>query len=361
MRYLDMGLSNRSVHLGMIAKCNYNQNHGLLLGFRKTRHVPGKKTRDVEHKIFYFEKDLKLVIKENTLVSYLSYDYDNFSAKAENVLPLTDLIIHHDRRTKFREDRALHDDEAWNLINEAKPFIDYSITNRNCIVYYPIIEGDICYLYHGLWGIGLYWHEEAYIYKMFKDICENRETHYAGWPSFEQTIVIINELKNYVESINAEEIINTYTIERHEEYFTRPGKDFNFYDIYKVSILRTEDKYLQFLLPSKGELIEHDEVTSLHGYRTGVFPLKEEAEAAQEKAKSIYSKEDHFAYLLRDFFMSEKEKELTAKTSEMTAKALEMEIPYKFDIVSAEKVINRFQGTIDDQLFVRLLDDYNQL
>ncbi len=351
MRYLDMGLSNRSVHLGMIAKCNYNQNYGLLLGFRKTRHVPGKKTREVEHKIFYFEKDLNLVIKENTLVSYLSYDYDNFSAKAENVLPLTDLVIHHDRRTKFREDRALHDDETWNLINEAKPFIDYSFNDRNCVVYYPIIEEDICYLYVGLWGIGLYWHEEAYIYKMFKDI---RETHYAGWPSFEQTIVIINELRNYVESINAEEIINTYTIERHEEYFTRPGKDFDFYDIYKVSILRTEDKYLQFLLPSKGELIEHDEVTSLHGYRTGVFPLKEEAEAAQEKAKSIYSKENHFAYLLRDFFMSEKEKELTVKT-------LEMEIPYKFDIVNAEKVINRFQGTIDDQQFMRLLDEYNQL
>ena len=346
-----MGLSNRSVHLGMIAKCNYNEKYGLLLGFRKPPHVPGQETREVEHKIFYFEKELKFVIKENTLVSYLSYDYDNFSAKAENVLPLTDLIIHHDRRTKFREDRVLHDDEAWNLINEAKPFIDYSINDRECVVYYPIIEDDICYLYDGLWGIGLYWDKEAYIYKMFTDI---RETHYAGWPSFEQTIVIINEIRNYVESINAEEIINTYTIERHEEYFTRPGKDYNFYDIYRVSILRTEDKYLQFLLPSKGELIEHDEVTSLHGYRIGVFPLKEEAEAAQEKAKSIYSKQNHFAYLLRDFFMSEKEKELTVKT-------LNMEIPYKFDIVNAEKVINRFQGTIDDQHFVRLLDDYNQL
>ena len=52
--------------------------------------------------------------------------------------------------------------------------------------------------------------------------------------------------------------------------------------------------------------------------------------------------------------MSEKEKELTVKT-------FEMEIPYKFDIVNAEKVINRFQGTIDDQHFVHLLDDYNQL
>lgn len=349
MKYYDLGTSKQSVHIGMIAKCNYNQNYGLLLGFRKAPHVPYQKTI-IEHKIFYFEKDLGLVYKQNTLVSYLSCDYDNFSPKAEYVLPLTDLIVHHDRRSKLREDRALHDDETWRLINEGKPFINYS-DDRDCIVCYPIIDGDICYLYEGLWGIGLCWDVEAYIYKMYNEI---QKLHYTEWPSLEQTIVKINELKNYVESINAEEIINTYTITKSEKYITRPGKDFNYYVISKNYNLHTDDKYLQFLLPSKSDLIEQEEVTSLHGYNEGVFPLIEETETAQEKAKSIYSKEKHFAYLLRDYFMNEKEKELTVKT-------LNKEIYYKFDIENAEKVINRFRGTIDDQQFIRLLDEYNQL
>lgn len=334
----------------MIAKCNYNKNYGLLLGFRKAPHVPYQTTK-IEHKIFYFEKDPGLVFKENTLVSYLSYDYDDFSAKAEIVIPLTDLIVHHDRRTKMREDRALHDDETWRLINEAKPYIDYSSVARDCIAYYPIIEGDSCYLYKGLWGIGLYWDVQGDIYKMFNDI---RETHFDGWPSLEQTIVKINELKACVESINSNEIINTYTITRTETFFTRPGKDFDYVVIAKHYNLQTDDKYLQFLLPSKLEVIEQLEVTSFHGYSQGDYPLIEETERARDKAKAIYSKDNHLAYLIRDYFLNAREKELTVN-------ALNKEIYYKFDIDNAEKVVNQFRGTIDDQLFLRLLDEYNQL
>lgn len=237
MKYFDLSSFNRSVHIGMIAKCSYNQNYGLLLGFRKAPHEPYRETK-IEHKIFYFEKDLRLTYKQNTLVFYISYDYDNFSAKADNVLPLTDLIVHYDRRTKLREDRALHDDETWKLINEAKPFIDYSINHRTCVVHYPIIESDTCYLYEGLWGIGMCWDVQGDIYKMFNDI---RETHYDGWPSLEQTIVKINELKACVESINSNEIINTYTITRTETFFTRPGKDFDYVVIAKHYNLQTDD------------------------------------------------------------------------------------------------------------------------
>ena len=88
MKYLtNLWQSNRSVHIGLVAKCEKFDDYGLLFGFRKAPYGDGQQ-RAREHKIFYFEKDKNFEIERNTIVTYLSFDYNSFSPKAERVYPL---------------------------------------------------------------------------------------------------------------------------------------------------------------------------------------------------------------------------------------------------------------------------------
>lgn len=71
MRYVNISYSNRRIHLGLVAHCHKGSKYGVLYGFRKPPYMGGDENV-YEHKIFYFEKNESLEMKENTLVSYLS-------------------------------------------------------------------------------------------------------------------------------------------------------------------------------------------------------------------------------------------------------------------------------------------------
>ena len=349
MKYLtNLWQSNRSVHIGLIAKCDKLNDYGLLFGFRKAPYGDSKQ-KAREHKIFYFEKDVDLEIEKNTLVSYLSYDYNTFSQKAERVYPIEELISHHDNGGIKRDDGNCHDDVTWKLINEEKPFIDYY--DRNCIIYYPTIENDICYIWEGLWGIGMYWNIEGYIYKMYDTI---KNINYEGWPLLEDTIEKINEFKNYIDSVNANDIIDTYEVRKIEWRQSRPGKDYDYFNTDIISSLDSDDKYFHYLLPlvnDKGfiEIPPGDN----YKYKNGDYLLEEKTNTAKDKARLEYSKENHLAYLIRDYFRKFYEEKLYITN-------LQNDIYYQFDIENANAVLDKFRGRIDDIRFRMLLDRYNE-
>lgn len=349
MKYLtNLWQSNRSVHIGLIAKCEKFDNYGLLFGFRKAPYGDSKQ-KAREHKIFYFEKDVDFKIEKNTLVSYLSYDYNTFSPKAERVYPIEVLISHHDCGGTKRDDGDFHDDITWKLINEEKPFIDYY--DRNCIIYYPTIENDICYIWEGLWGVGMYWNIEGDIYKMYDAI---KNINYEGWPLLKETIEKINEFKNYIDSVNANDIIDTYEVRKIEWCQSRPRKDYDFFHTDIISSLDSDDKYFQYLLPlvnDKG-FIEIPPGEN-YKYKNGDYLLEEETNVAKDKARLEYSKENHLAYLIRDFFGEANEKELYLTR-------LYKDIYYQFDVEKANVVLDKFRGRIDDVRFRILLDKYNE-
>lgn len=352
MKYLtNLWQSNRSVHIGLVAKCEKFDDYGLLFGFRKAPYGDSKQ-KAREHKIFYFEKDPNSKIESNTLVTYLSYDYNSFSPKAERVYPLDELISHHDKGGVLREDGRYHDDVTWRLINEQKPFIDYF--DRNCIIYYPTIENERCFIWEGSWGVGMYWNIEGYIYKMWDEIMKTNCKGWTFWPSLEETAKKISEFKHYIDSTNAFDIIDTYVIHRKEWYQSRQGKDDDFFNIDIIPHLHSDDKYLQSLLPlEKSE--DYIEVSPGEGYhyKNGTYFLEEETKAAINKAKLEYSKEYHLAYLIRDYFSEVNNKELRLTR-------LYKDIYYQFDVEYADAVLDKFRGRIDDVRFRILLDKYNE-
>lgn len=345
MKYVNNDYSNRQIHLGLVASCNKDDRYGLLYGFRKPPYYGGEEI--FENKLFYFEKDPNIEIARNTLVSYLSYDYDGFSPKVDYVYPLSTLVKHKDERGIRRADNVYHDDETWRLINEGIPYFDYE-GGRNYCIYYPIINNGVCMVWRGLFGCGIYMKKEAVIYEM----CNELISIDYGWPTLEAVTNAIIEFKKHIDSINAFEIIDTFEIMKIGRYISRPGRDDHYFeDLYQS--LPNDDKFLSYLLPTKQENIFYDDnAYPSDGYRTGVLLMTEEAMQAREKAKAEYSKEKHLAYLISDFFSNVME-------NKERAELLKKRIMEEFDVDKASEVASRFNGKITDD-FMAMINKYNE-
>lgn len=346
MRYVDKDYSNRRIHLGLIARCKKGEKWGLIYGFR----VPPYNGIEIihENKLMYFEKDSIFEIEEKTLVSYLSYDYNGFIPEVAYVYPVDTIVKHNDRRGTYRADDAYHDDETWRLINNGIPYFDYSYGRQYCI-YYPIVKENVCTMWRGLFGTGIYMNKEAQIYEITREI---DNLNYSGWPSLENVSDKIAKTKEYINSINAYDIIDTYEIYQINIYHSKPGGD-DSYSEHKYWKLQSDDGFLNFLLPTKDELIFFDDnAYRSDGYRDGHIILEEETAQAREKAKAEYTKEKHFAFLISDYFS-----EVLEKKERITF--LHKKIDEEFDIANAIEVASHFNGKITDN-FIALINRYNE-
>lgn len=346
MRYIDKSYGNRSVHIGLVARCNKNELFGLLYGFRKAPY----KGREyiIENKLFYFEKDINLEIPNKTFVTYLSVDYNGFSPKADLVYPLSSIVMHRDERGICRADGVYHDDEAWRLINEGIPYFDYERCRSYCICY-SIIENDNCIIYEGLFGAGIYMKREAEILEMREEL---KSLQYSGWPTLEDVTNKVIEFKKHIDSIKVNTIIDKYEIKKVTKYYSRPRKDDQYFEILD-KCLPFQDKYLSYLLPTEQEeLFYDDNAYRSEGYRDSVTLLEEETLEARKKAKETYSKEKHLAFLINDYFSDILKKKERSET-------LNQIIFNEFDISKASKVVSNFNGELTDE-FIVLLNEYNE-
>ena len=355
MEYINE-YSYRRVHLGLVASCKKGDLYGLLYGIRQI-HWDGKKKGfydgggRFENKLVYFEKSPELEITKNTLVSYLSYDYNEFnefSPKVEYVYPITSWIIHTDKRGTYRDDKVYHDDETWRLINEGIPYFDYEKSRQYCI-HYPIIKDNVCTIYRGLFGCGMYMDKEAVIYEMYNELIS---INYGEWPTLEEIANTITTFKEQIDSINAFEIIDKFEIKKICFYKTIIGKDDQYWEDLEQK-LPHDDKFLQFLLPTKRENVFFVVYAyRSYGYKNEEIFMKEETMEAIKKAKVYYSKEKHLAFLINDYFSD-------AIKKKNRAEVLKKEIEEEFDIINAKKITSLFKGNITDD-FITLINDYNK-
>ena len=340
MIYVNKYNSNRRIHLGLIARCKSGENYGLVYGFRETPQG------NYEHKLLYFQKKPDMEMNEHTLVSYLSYDFDGFTPLVEYVFAVFSLIVWHDAFDKKRADYIYHDDKVWNMLDEGIPYLNYDDSDglKYCI-YYPIINGNICTVWRGRFCAG---YKEFRIYETMKEL---NNLNYQGWPSVEDVAEKIAQIKKYIESINAYEIIDTYRIEQINSYHSKPGGD----DSYAECIywkLQSDDDYLNFLLPTKDELTFFDgNAYRSDGYKEGHFLLEEETIQAIDKAKRKYSKDKHMAFLIRDYFAAIEEKKEQSKKLKKT-------LFDEFDIDRVAEIVRKFSGNITDSIMA-LINEYN--
>jgi len=336
MEYVKKDYSNRRIHLGIIAHCNMSDKYGLLYGFREPPYDGVRKIH--ENKLLFFEKDPSLEITENTLVSYLSYDYNGFTPKVDYVYPVSTLV-------KNREDNICHEDR---LVNEGIPYFKYSSGREYCI-YYPIINGNTCTVWRGLFGCGIYMNKEANIYEMYKELSS---INYFGWPTLEEVTNTIINFKKQIDSINAYEIIDTYRIEQINSYHSKPGGD-DSYAEHTYWKLQSDDGFLNYLLPTKDELTFFDgNAYRSDGYKDGHFLLEEETIQAIDTAKKKYSKDKHMAFLIRDYFSEVLKKKERAEF-------LNNKIRKEFDFDNASEIASQFNGIITDE-FISMVNEYNE-
>lgn len=346
MRYITKDYSNRRIHLGLVSSCKKNDKYGILYGIRKLPY--NGKEQIYENKLYYFEKEDELEIEKNTLVSYLAYDYDGFIPQVEYVYPVSSIVIHNDERgTTYRGDGAYHDDETWRLINEGIPFFDYEPRN-SCCIYYPLISGNVCTIWRGLFGAGLIETKESIVYEMYKEL---KSLEHAGWPTLEETTNAIIKFKEQIDSINAFEIIDTFQIVKICRFVSRPGRDDHYFeDLYQS--LSNGDKFLSYLLPTKQENVFYDyNAYRSNGYKDDVQLLNEETRQVREKAKEEYSKEKHLAFLINDYFSE-------ARDEIERLELLKNRIQEEFDVDNASKISSQFKGEITDE-FISQLNEYN--
>lgn len=335
MKYINKILKydSRQIHLGLVISCKNGDRYGLLYG---------------EKKYLYFEKNTDAEITKNTIVSYLSYDFTKKDPKVDFVYPLSTLVKIKDKRGAERADGVYHDDETWRLINEGIPYVDFE-SGRNCCIYYPIINDNICTIWSGLLGCGIYVRGEQLIFEMFNELSSLK---YTGWPTLEEVTNAINKFKEEIDSINAFDIIDTFRITKKCRYISRPGNDDNYYeDLYQH--LPNDDKFLSYLLPTKQENVFFDgNAYRSDGYKDEDILLQEETARAKEKAKSEYSKEKHLAFLINGFFSSIVE-------NKERAELLKSQIYEKFDVDNTCEIASQFNGQITEE-FVNSIKEYNE-
>jgi len=350
MEYVSKMYSNRRIHLGLIARCKMNEEYGLLYGFREPPYMGGNENI-YERKLLYFEKETNYEISEDTIVYYLSYDYNGFIPMVEYVSPISSLVVHEDKRGVQRADNVYHDDETWRLINEGIPYIDFQ-SGRNCVIHLPLIKDGICTMWEGLLGNGIYVerHTEWLIYEMYNELTQ---INYIGWPSLEEVTNEISKFSKQVDAIDAYAIIDTFQVTKIRRYISRPGQDDIYFEILHQCLPDNEDEYLSYLLPTKQEDVFYDDnAYPYDGYSSGIDLMLEESQQAREIAKKEYTKEKHLAFLINNFFATMVEKKERTEN-------LKKEIKKIFGVEYACKIANVFNGHITEN-FKKLVDNYNQ-
>lgn len=106
------------------------------------------------------------------------------------------------------------------------------------------------------------------------------------------------DLRKYIDSYNYKKIINTYKIEERGYIKYRVGKD-NMYIVTTRKSIQTSDLYIQSLLPLGTETDVYD----CYGSENDYSCIDESSTKENiSRALSLYNKEEHFAFLVSNFY-----------------------------------------------------------
>lgn len=314
---------NKRFHLGIICRCKIGEKIGIINGVK--RHPYNGLKEIYEQKYFYFYKGEDYVIPQDTVVFYYSQDYNDFSPEAKYVTPFDQIRIEADSRTAYRvyddDCGCLHDDNCWNKIINGIPYL---CVCPYCMVF-PVIKQDrnghkFCHLITTVFSS-----LEDYFIRCYKGILnckyEYKQNEYDNLEKF------IEDKSRYIDTLDVETLISSYYVVRQEQLQRRPGKDDQYF-IYRVSHLDSTDSYLQYLLPSKKDLIDYDLnwCSASDEDNTGIYVLQEETELLRNNARSQYTKARHLAFLVEEFL--DKKKKNDIKLADLRNKLTNFIVPH---------------------------------
>lgn len=261
-----------SIDIGIVASLNSERTEALILS-------PSKKTHTFSSKIKF---DLKVG-------DFVVYCYDRNGTKSE-CIPLKKFEIVDDHNNSYKCPNGLYCSEtAWFAYKKGIPFFSISGAGSPCVCF-PIeknINKNI-YIMHSL-GYSNYFFRLIQRTILIPRILYT-DLHYEA--------KFLADLRKYIDSYNYKKIINTYKIEERGYIKYRVGKD-NMYIVTTRKSIQTSDLYIQSLLPIGTETDVYDYYGSEHDYS---FIDESSTKENRSRALSLYNKEEHFAFLVSNFY-----------------------------------------------------------
>ena len=284
------------LNVGLIWECEEDKDFGVVVGYRIEKISASVSCKDFGPKLYYFKKD-KSVVKYR-------YDIVIFLLTKEYALEVTEVLDISEYKFVFptsknyspsrRADGIYHHDSVWEEIEKGVPIIE---TGDLKIMHLPKIISTDCKglpsrieLYEGLAG-----ENQELLINSYLDF----KKHGGGeWPTNDQIKSKVKEIIKYVNSLDSENIIHTYCVGRAGYLVKRVGRDDHFH-MTNYKTIQTRDKYIHSLV----ELL-HEENYCLGSNVDEDYDIidKDLTDAGIKSALSKYSKEDHIAYLIADYY-----------------------------------------------------------
>ena len=284
------------LNVGLIWECEEDKDFGVVVGYRIEKISASVSCKDFGPKLYYFKKD-KSVVKYR-------YDIVIFLLTKEYELEVTEVLDISEYKLVFptsknyspsrRADGICHHDSVWEEIEKGVPIIETGDLKK---MHLPkIISTDSqglpsrIELYEGL-AI----ENQELLINSYLDY----KKHGGGeWPTNDQIKSKVKEIIEYVNSLDSEKIIHTYCVGRAGYLVKRAGRDDHFH-MTNYKTIQTRDKYIHSLV----ELL-HEENYCLGSNADEDYDIidKDLTDAGIKSALSKYSKEDHVAYLIADYY-----------------------------------------------------------
>lgn len=284
------------LNVGLVWECEEDKDFGIVIGYRIEKISASVSCKGFGPKLYYFKKD-KSVVKYR-------YDIVIFLLTNKNALEVTEVVDISEYKFVFptsknfspsrRADGLYHHDNIWEEIERGVPIIESGDLKR---MHLPkIISTDSqglpsrIELYEGLAD-----ENQELVINNYIDF----KKHGGGeWPTNNQIKSKIKEIIAYVNSLDFEKIIHTYSVGKSGCLAKRVGRDDHFH-MTSYKTIQTQDKYIHSLV----ELL-HEENYCLGSNADEDYNIidMELTDAGVKSAISNYSKEDHIAYLIADYY-----------------------------------------------------------
>ena len=245
--------------------------------------------------LFWFDKPYDKDISRNSLVYY---KIENVEESIASVIDSVDDVPHaYGGNLDYRADRKIHNDKEWELIKQKSMFY------KDDKIWIPktISNGETEYSNIKLSRIS------QVIFK----------THFAIMRLNHELITNVSliankivEFENYIDSLNIDAILSTYEVASWGYYKRVVGKD-NYYCYGNYKRIDSDDKYIRSLLPleEKSDYYNTDIQTDEEQDFTNYDNV--EAERNIKLAKHKYSKKEHLALLINEYYLELQKKKVS--------------------------------------------------
>lgn len=288
--------------IGYIVQCDLNESIGIIYGSGEKVEINGGTLLGENSivKMFYFKKSLTVKYPPYTIVAYLRqyelYSYQGTTIEVTSVFPLDNFVVYDnsiDTNEQQREDGCYHCDFEWQLMKEAKPFMEIKDTDLYLNVPYIHAKESIVEYYDEVYWLGC---ERPvglvgiYYALRFYSPCKN-------YISIENIASMFDKIKKYVSDFDINEESKKFIVGESGAFIRRIGKDEDYYLVTNFKRTSSTDLYVRELVK-----LEENKTYYTSGDEVGYYNIDEnKTKDLQKEVREAYNRNVHYYHLVCEF------------------------------------------------------------